>query len=372
MLRLLAITNDFPPTVGGIENYEYSLISRWDPDKVCVLTRWVPGCEEFDSKLAFPVVRVPVGTLLPTADLLKKAVGLIRSEKYEAVHFPSSLPLGLMGTKLLKATGVPYCLSVHGGEFMLPRSIPIVRRLLARVIADAALILPESSFAEQLVDGFIEVGPPIERVTCGVDADRFRKDRSKREPLGFEGPTILSVSRLVARKGPATLIASMPAVLMHYPDARAVIVGGGPDRKRLEKLSRDLGIERSVHFAGPLPWDEVVDYYAAADVFALPTRERFGGIETEGLPLVYVEAAASSLPLIGGMAGGVSDAVRDGETGFLVDGTNPAQTADAVIELLGDEALRTRMGKAARSMAETEFSWDVIFNTFHGAIEKFC
>ncbi|MCA1838781.1 MAG: glycosyltransferase family 4 protein [Actinomycetota bacterium] len=371
-MRLLAITNDFPPTVGGIENYEYSLISRWDPDQVTVLTRWVPGCEDFDKGLGFDVRRVPVGTLLPTPSLLRLARSVIASDSIDVIHFPSSLPLGLMGPRLLRSTDTPYCISVHGGEFMLPRSIPGLKRALASVIEDACVVFPESSFAESLVDGFVEVGPPLERVTCGVDVNAFKKDSAARAELGFDGPTILSVSRLVARKGPATLIKAMPEVLLHDPTVELVIVGGGPDRKRLEKLSRSLGIESKVRFTGPMQWDEVARYYAGADVFAMPTRERFAGIETEGLPLVFVEAAASSLPLVGGIAGGVSDAVREGETGFLVDGRVPRQTAEVLIELIEDEDLRRRMGTAARKMAELEFTWEIQFARFQSAIEKYC
>lgn len=352
-MRLLAITNDFPPTLGGIENYTYSLLRRWAPEAVTVVTRWVPGCDEFDRSLAFEVVRIPVGTLLPTRALQRRIEAMASS--FDVVHFPSALPLGLLGVRL------PYAVSIHGGEFMLASKLPLARQALRRVLGRAAVILPQSSFSERVVERFIGWRPPMVRVTCGVDIERY--DPSPRIP----GTNLISVSRLVARKGPATLIAAMSAILTRHPGATLTIVGGGPDLDRLRKLAAP--VERAVTFTGPQPWDEIPNLLAQANIFVLPTRARFGGIETEGLPLVYVEAAASALPLIGGNVGGVADAVREGETGFLVDGRDPGETANAVVKLLDDPALAQQMGTDARRMAKEEFTWDAIFKLYEGALK---
>jgi len=368
-MRLLEITNDFPPTLGGIENYIYSLLQRWHPLEVKVLTRWVPGCEEFDKGLDLEVIRMPVGTLLPDIRTWKQAKGLVRSFRPEMVHFASSLPLGLLGLRLQKVFGVPYSVTVHGGEFMLPSRLPLARGALRRVVGEAFVVLAQSSFSEKIVSRFFEVPPPIRRVTCGVDI--YRIDNAIPMPsVPKDGPVVLSVSRLVARKGPATLIRAMPSILEDHPTTTAVIVGGGPDEKRLKSLARELFVDDSVLFAGPQPWETIPRWYAAADIFALPTRERFGGVETEGLPLVYVEAAAAGLPIIGGRAGGVADAVRHEETGLLVDGSDPDETAAAIGRLLSDPQEMSRMGAAARKMAETDFSWDTIFGEFEDALTK--
>lgn len=351
-MRLLAITNDFPPTLGGIENYTYSLLRRWAPSDVTVVTRRVPGCEEFDRNLDFEVIRLPVGTLLPTHSLQKRIDEMASS--FDVLHFPSALPLGLLRVRR------PYAVSVHGGEFMLASKLPLARQALRRVLGRAAVILPQSSFASNIVERFLHGPPPIVRVTCGVDIERYNP--GPRTP----GANLVSVSRLVARKGPATLIRAMPAILARHPTATATIVGGGPDIDRLRKLAAP--VQHAVTFTGPRPWDEIPKLLAQANIFVLPTRTRFGGIETEGLPLVYVEAAASGLPLIGGNAGGVKDAVRDGETGFLVDGRDPDETANAVNKLLDDPALAQKMGTAACRMAKEEFTWDAIFKQYEAAL----
>lgn len=362
-MRLLVITNDFPPTVGGIENYVYSLTSRWNPSQIRVLTRWVPGAPKFDADLGFEVIREPVGTLLPTPSLLRKARALAGDA--DAVWFPSSLPLGILGA----AIGRPYALAVHGGEFVLPSRLPVARRALVRVTGRAEVVFAESSFAADKVRALIDPPPPILRVSGGVDLQRFGRAKPVQNPHGE--PVILSVGRVIARKGFDTLVRALSLIKKRGVDASLLVVGDGPHLRRIESLARSLEIERFVTLAGAVPWDLTPSYYAAADVFALPSRERFAGTETEGLPLVFVEAAAAGLPLIGGRVGGIRDAVRDGENGFLVDGKDPAAVAEALVRVL-DPELRQRMGRASRKLAETEFSWERSFETFSKGIETYC
>lgn len=367
-MRLLVVTNDFPPTVGGIENYIYSLVRRWPADDVVVLTRAVDGSDAFDSEQSFEIVRVRVNVLLPGPGLVQKARKLIVDRNIEAVHFPSVLPLGLMGRPL----GAPYVLSVHGGEFLLASRLPLVSKVLRSVCGSAAVILPESTFSYRLVGRVLGESVPRRRLTCGVDVDRYRPGAVEPVDVGSAGPVIICVSRLVPRKGPRTLLRALPRVKERFKDAHLLIVGDGPDRRQLEELAKVLGVSGSVTFAGSQPWERIPAYLAAADVFALPTRSRFFGTETEGLPLVYVEAAAAGLPMIGGDAGGVSDAVRQDETGFIVDGRRPEQVAEALLRLLQDPELAARMGKAARTMAEEEFSWDALFEQYREAVLTHC
>jgi phosphatidyl-myo-inositol dimannoside synthase len=366
-MRLLVITNDFPPRLGGIENYTYSLVRRW-PDEVTVVTRHEVGAEEFDAAQTFEVLREPVGTLLPTPDLFRRLSSLISQRGIEAVHFPSGLPLGIMGRRL----GVPYALSVHGGEFLLASRLPTVRNLLKMVCRGGSVILPESSFAETLVRRFLGDEVRLRRVTCGVEPHRFGRQAAPPAEVVSEGPVIISVSRLVPRKGVRTLIRCLPLIHRSHPDAHLLIVGGGPDLDRLKRLARIDRVESSVTFAGPQPWNEMPRYYSAGDIFALPTRSRFWGTETEGLPLVYVEAAAAGLPLVGGDVGGVSDAVREGETGFIVDGSNPVQTAGAIIKLIENPETAMRFGVAAREMVLREFDWDTVAQSYRRALIENC
>ncbi len=168
-MRLLVITNDFPPNPGGIENYIYSLVRRWPAKDVVVVTRRMPGGDEFDAAQEFEILREPVGTLIPKPDLVRRMSALVAGRGIDVVHFPSSLPLGLMGEGL----GRPYAVSVHGGEFVLASRIPGARTALKAVCKKAAVLLPESSFAESLVRRLIGPDATVARVTCGVDAERY-------------------------------------------------------------------------------------------------------------------------------------------------------------------------------------------------------
>jgi phosphatidylinositol alpha-1,6-mannosyltransferase len=362
-MRLLVITNDFPPNPGGIENYIYSLVRRWPAADVVVVTRRMPGSEEFDASQDFEVLREPVDTLLPKPNLVRRMIALAADRGIDLVHFPSALPLGLMGQGL----GRPYAVSVHGGEFVLASRIPGARTALKAVCGRAAVLLPESSFAESLVKKLLGPGVNVARVTCGVDAGRYGS--AQPVDLGVDGPVVVSVSRLVPRKGGRTLIRAFPEVLRSHPEAHLLIVGGGPDLERLRKMTDEAGLQRSVTLAGPQPWDLIPSYLAAADIFALPTRTRFLGTETEGLPLVYVEAAAAGLPLIGADVGGVGDAVRPGETGLMVDGSDAGQTAGAIIRLLDDPEESRRLGANAREMVLREFSWYSVYAVYRRALE---
>lgn len=370
-VRLLEITNDFPPTLGGIENYAFSLASGWEPAEVVVLARLVPGSAELDRTLPFEVVREPARrTLLPTRDLFRKAAALVRARSIDVVHFASPLPLSLLGPRLLRSLGVPYAATVHGGEFVLPASLPAGRALLRRALSRAAVLLPVSAFTREAVVRLLGTIPPCEIVTPGVDPVRFSPAVSPAGATPAAGPVIVSVSRLVARKGPATLIRALPEVRRAHPPAHALIVGGGPDLRRLQRLASSLGVREAVTFAGPQPWAEVPRFYRAGDVFALPTRERFGGLETEGFPLVYLEAAACGLPAVAGDAGGVRDAVADGETGFVVDGGDAAETAGAIRRLLDDPELARDMGQRARARVLEGFTWDTVVGRVHAALER--
>jgi len=352
-VRLLEITNDFPPTLGGIENYIYSIVARWDPADVVIVTRATSGCEEVDRTLDAEVRRERVATLLPTPGFQSRVVGLLADMPFDMVHFASAtLPLSLLGPRIRRATGIPYAVTVHGGEFMI--GARLFRPLMQRALGEAAVALPVSTFTQEAVLRYLRDPPPTEVVSPGVDPARF----APRQKLGPEpaparrahgendpgpGPVILCVCRLVARKGPSTLIAALP---------------------------RRAGVSSSVHFVGPVPWGSLPGYYAAADVFALPTRERFRGLETEGFPLVYLEAASAGLPVVAGAAGGVGEAVADGETGVIVDGRSPEETAAAVIRLLDNPVLARSMGALGRDRVLGGFTWDDTVDQFRTALAK--
>lgn len=408
-VRLLEITNDFPPMLGGIENYTYSMVNRWPAGEVVVVAPEVPGAAEFDRTAGYEIVRIPSGrVLLPTRRLVRTIAGIARRHRADMVHFSSPFPVAFLGPRLREETGIPYAVTLHGSELVLWGSLPASGALMRRSLRQASVLLPVSSFTSHAAHKLLSKRtPPCVVVTPGVDCDRFtpvsqaeggpgrapsRHDGPEQTPgnpsasatpavegavpegpaegASTDGPTIVSVSRLVARKGPATLIRAMPSVLERVPEARAVIVGDGPDRPRLERMAGDLGISRCVTFTGPQPWHDVPRFYRQADVFALPTRERFGGLETEGFPLVYLEAAASGLPSVAGDAGGVRDAVLDGVTGYVVDGRSAGEVGATLVKLLEDPAHARHLGEQGRRRVEAEFTWDHVAAQFRTVLSE--
>lgn len=171
---------------------------------------------------------------------------------------------------------------------------------------------------------------------------------------------VVCVSRLVPRKGQDTLIGAMPRILAALPDAVLLIVGGGPYEADLRALATSTGVADSVVFTGAVPWSELPAHYGAGDVFAMPCRTRRGGLDVEGLGIVYLEASATGLPVVAGDSGGAPDAVLHGETGWVVPGGDPAQAADRIVVLLQDPALRARMGERGRAWVEEKWRWDLL------------
>jgi len=168
------------------------------------------------------------------------------------------------------------------------------------------------------------------------------------------------VSRLVPRKGQDTLIRAWPEVLAAVPDALLLIVGGGRYRAALERLAARAGVAGAVVFTGPVPWPELPAYYDAGDVFAMPCRTRRHGLDVEGLGIVYLEASAAGLPVIGGDSGNAPDAIRAGETGYVVPGRGAAGLVAALVGLLTDPAVARAMGEKGMAWVDQEWRWDLV------------
>jgi phosphatidylinositol alpha-1,6-mannosyltransferase len=198
----------------------------------------------------------------------------------------------------------------------------------------------------------------------GVDEKTFHPGSGGdvvRARLGLtDRPVVVCVSRLVPRKGQDTLILAMPRILAKEPEAVLLIVGGGPYEQDLRKLAYDTGVAASVRFTGAVPWSELPAHYGAGDVFAMPCRTRRGGLDVEGLGIVYLEASATGLPVVAGDSGGAPDAVLDGETGWVVRGDFPDDSADRIITLLADPELRRHMGERGRQWVEEKWRWDLL------------
>lgn len=184
-----------------------------------------------------------------------------------------------------------------------------------------------------------------------------------------ETPILLTVGRLVPRKGIDLMLQALPLILRETA-VTYHIGGSGPDRARLEKMVQELGIQHVVRFLGRIPEDELPQLYANADLFVMPNREIQEEGSLEGFGIVFLEASASGLPVIAGRSGGAVEAVRDGVTGLLVPPDSAEALATAVLSLLKDAQKRQQMGQAGRQWVESEMNWDQTAQRFMDLLAK--
>ncbi|MFG2309554.1 glycosyltransferase family 4 protein [Streptomyces sp. NPDC048566] len=372
MHKTLIVTNDFPPRPGGIQAFLHNMALRLDPERLVVYaSTWKRGREgaeataAFDAEQPFTVVRDRATMLLPTPRVTRRAAGLLREHGCTSVWFGAAAPLGLMAPALRRAGARRLVATTHGHEAGWAQ-LPVARTLLRRVgeSTDTVTYLGEytrSRIAAALTPAaaarMVQLPPGVDEGTfhpaSGGDAVRARLGLSDR-------PVVVCVSRLVPRKGQDTLVRAMPKVLAEHPRAVLLIVGGGPYDKDLRSLARATGVAGAVRFTGAVPWSELPAHYGAGDVFAMPCRTRRGGLDVEGLGIVYLEASATGLPVVAGDSGGAPDAVLDGETGWVVHGGSAEETADRLVTLLGDPGLRRRMGERGRAWVEEKWRWDLL------------
>ncbi|UNO43035.1 glycosyltransferase family 4 protein [Streptomyces sp. MST-110588] len=365
MSATLVITNDFPPRQGGIETFVHAMATRM-PGDVVLYTSSEPGGEAFDATLPFPVIRDPSRTLLPTRRVARRAAGLAREYGCDRVWFGAAAPLAAMAPALRGAGVRRIVATTHGHEIWWART-PGARRLLRRVGESVDTVTYLGAYTRSRIAPALGPRAHLSRLVPGVDTRVFRprddgsgdaaRIRALQERLGIRGKqTVLCVSRLIARKGQDTLIRALPVIRQAVPDAVLLLVGQGPDEPRLRALARRYA-DGSVVFAGGRDHAATADYYAAADVFAMPCRTRKAGLEAEGLGIVFLEAAASGLPVVAGNSGGAPDAVLDGVTGSVVDGQDTRAVAAAITRTLLSPD-RAAMGAAGRRWVEKEWSWD--------------
>lgn len=362
--RTLIVTNDFPPRPGGIQAFVHGLAVRRPPGSVVVYApRW-KGCEEFDARQPYEVVRHPSSLMLPTRAVARRAAALV--ENGATVVFGAAAPLGLLAPGLRAAGAGRIVMLTHGHEASWAR-LPGARALLRRIGAGADIVTYLGEYTRRRIARVVPASRLV-RLAPGVDTTLYRPgaggDRI-RASLGLgDRPVVVCVSRLVPRKGQDVLLRAWPLVLRRVPGAVLLLVGGGPLRRSLERTAAGAGLRGSVVVTGSVPWASLPAYYDAGDVFAMPCRSRFGGLDVEGLGIVYLEASATGLPVVAGSSGGAPDAVRHGETGLVVDGTSHTAVAAAVGDLLADPARARAMGERGRAWIEEEWRWDLVAARF--------
>jgi phosphatidyl-myo-inositol dimannoside synthase len=360
-VKTLLVTNDFPPRPGGIQQFVHNLALRLPPDEVVVYSSTYESAAAFDADQPFEVVRDKTQLLLPTPAVAREVQALARSTGCDRVLFGATAPLGLLAHGLRDKAGVERVVGLTHGHESGWAKLPGSRAALKHIARGCDTVTYLGEYFRRRLEPAIGSLTSLKRLAPGVDIDTFSPDVDgtvvrKRHDLG-DRPVIVCISRLVPRKGQDTLVRAMPHVLTKVPDAVLLIVSDGPHRGAIEKLARDLGVVGSVVFTGKIPWDELPAHFAAGDVFAMPCRTRWGGLDVEGLGIVYLEASSTGLPVIAGDSGGAPDAVLDGETGYVV--SDLTALVDRLVTLLSDPDRARRMGAAGRAWVEREWRWDL-------------
>ncbi|MFD2092174.1 glycosyltransferase family 4 protein [Blastococcus deserti] len=372
MTRTLVVTNDFPPRQGGIQTFVAALLARRPAGSVVVLASDSPGSTEYDKALPYPVVRRPTGMLLPTRATACAAAELARRHGCDSAFFGAAAPLGLLAPALREA-GVRHLVGATHGHETGWVALPGSRQLMQRIASHLDVVTYISDYTRDRLAPALRGRTRLAQLSPGVDLDLFTPGADggavrRRYGLG-RAPVVVCVSRLVARKGQDVLVAGWPRVLDRHPSARLLLVGGGPAESGLRRAVTAAGLERSVTFTGPVAPGELPGHYAAGDVFAMPCRTRWAGLDVEGLGMVFLEAASCGRPVVAGTSGGAPEAVREGVTGHVVDPRSPTAVADTIAGLLADPGRARAMGAAGRAWIEQRWSWTRIAETFAELLE---
>lgn len=376
MARHLLITNDYPPKTGGIQVYLHELWRRLETGRAVVVTASSHAdAVAFDAQAGIAIERIAASTLyLPTRKNLRFIEEAIAQHDPEVVILDPAWPLGLLGPRLSRSYGVV----LHGAEVTIPGRLPLVASSLRYILRHATFAIaaggyPEAEARRNAGDDM----PEVIQIPVGVDTSQFQpldptRRRDVRRAMGLpeDGFLIASYSRLVPRKGMDRLIRAAAQLRTEIPDLHVAIGGSGRDRSRLEKLVARL--RAPVTFLGRVPDDQLSAWLGASDVMVMDCRSRWLGLEQEGFGIVFLEAAACGVAQVAGRSGGSHEAVRDGETGLVVQHPRSVrELAEAIRQLHGDREHLALMGFRARDMVVAHYDWGVLAQQLGRALDPY-
>lgn len=372
-LRNVFVTQNFPPTGGGMARRHAELVRRYgEPMDVSTV-----ACEDASALDALEGYRIdrqefPFSSAKLFANEIRWGRWLARrcTTGIDVIHCGEIRPVGYAVWWANKRTDVPYVMYVNGGDLLRERRKTAAhwsKRISAyRLLSDAAGIVANSEWSASLTRDIMgEIGitspPPVAAIDLGTDPAHFSpagatgRLRAQLE-LG-DAPIMLSVARLVPHKGQDTAIQTLAALHDEFPELHYVVVGRGDDESRLRALADTLRVADRVHFVGQLDDHGLADAYATSTVYVGLSRLD-NGVNVEGFGISFVEAGASGIPVVGGDSGGVRAAIRDGETGIVVDPCDIRATTEAIGSIVRDSSLRSRMGAAGRAAVESYYNWN--------------
>ena len=364
--KILCITNDFGPRAGGIETFIIGLIERAPFGSIVVYTSQQGDTHAYDQcwlrDFGVEVIRDKSKVLLPSLRVGRAVRSLVRERGIEKAFFGAAAPLGLLSHSLRRAGVTKIVALTHGHEVWWANLWPFswAMRRIGRGVDTLTYLgdFTKNAISQALKSADADA---MVRIAPGIDTDHFSPDATAHElksELDLEGKrVVVSVGRLVHRKGQDTLVEALPFILEKNPDAHLLFVGVGPHLEFIHKRAIQLGVLSHISFVGRVQYSELPRFISVGEIFAMPSRSRLAGLEVEGLGIVYLEASACELPVVGGLSGGAPDAVLEGETGYSVDGLNPIAVAEAVNNLFANPEMAMAMGKRGRQWIIDEWEW---------------
>ena len=376
--KVLFVTNDFGPRAGGIETFIIGLIERRAFASTIVYTSAQANSKEYDQKwekkYGVKVIRDSSRILLPTPKVARRISALIKAEGISVAAFGAAAPLGLLAHSMKRSGIVRIVALTHGHEVWWAKVFPF-NLLLRRIGTGVDSLTYLGEYTRQMISRPLtqSAKSAMIKIAPGIDTDHFspRNSDNLRQSLQLsQKKVIVCVARLVHRKGQDKLIDAMPSILESISNAHLLLVGQGPYQQKLVKRVKKLGLEESVTFVGRINYEQLPEYICVGDLFAMPSRSRFGGLEVEGLGIAYLEASACGLPVIAGSSGGAPDAVVDGKSGEVVNGTDITAISKTVIKFLRDPEGSQQMGQFGRNWVVEKWRWEIWSQAFERLLKQ--
>jgi phosphatidyl-myo-inositol dimannoside synthase len=371
----LLLTYDFPPIGGGIARWMAELARRYPPGSLVVSTGQAGDASDIDAGFPNRVDRLGISsrrlrTLQGVMLWSRRVAVLARSTDAEFIWCGNIKPAAYPAKWTRERTGTPFGILLHGGDLLVLQhqvhQSAMKRKTAAALLASAAVLVANSEWTRDCCLALLselEIGATPDRVRVvplGADHEFFRPGvdvRAVRERYGLEdGRWLLSVARLTRHKGIDTALQALAQLAGRYPALRYAVVGVGEEQAALEREAHALGVADRVRFLTSVPDQDLPALYNSAEIYLGVSRLMEQRVEGFGISLV--EASACGVPVVAGRSGGIPAAVRDGETGLLVDAERADDVAAAVSRLLDDEVLRARLGAAGRRAVESRYNWD--------------
>ena len=387
-LKILLVTFEFPPNKGGMQNYYYNLIKNLKDIEFTVLTTPQDDARQFDSQQNFRIIRkqllskIICPRWLKTYYLIRK---IVKSEGINLVWAGDVLPVGSACYLLKYFYKINYFISTHGLDIMLPQHSIRKEKLMLKVLKHADFITANSQFTKkelinlQIKEEKIEIIYPCGHIIPNISPQQLDSDQAcilkerkiiqAKKTFDLSGKKVLlTVGRLVERKGQDTIIKAMDKLLKQFPNLVYIIVGEGPYQNSLHDLVSGHKLGEHVIFLGSLTDQQLAIYYQLADLFVMPARNIKGDVE--GFGIVFLEANSFGLPVIAGKSGGIREAVIDRQTGLLVDPENQSDVIQKVSELLKNPKLYKKLSITGKERVKNEFSWLKQANKIKERIKK--